>query len=277
MGSGLNTEFIFGVSRGGDELVPEAAVFYAHWIGTVPWLWLGAGLTRDAAPGANPGRAFAAPTRTWAFAGLGAGLAGIAGIVVSSGLDAVYNPETTGDPAKIVDRLGEQVPQLIAFHTAFTFCSALLVVFAVGLFRRLAAQAPAGSLIPGVAAGGLGLTAVATLMGSGLNTEFIFGVSRGGDELVPEAAVFYAHWIGTVPWLWLGAGLTGLAVGIAALRHAAAPRWLGWVSVVLGGLTTLFGLSPLQYMAGFVGPVWVTVAALGFAFGDRAVRARTTA
>lgn len=235
------------------------------------------GLTRGTAPGATPARAFATPSRTWAFAGLGAGVAGLAGIVLSLGFDAAYDPAIAGNPEKMVERLGEQVPQLIAFHTAFTFCTALLVVFAVGLFRRLAAQAPAGSLIPGVAAGGLGLTAVATLMGSGLDTEFIFGVSRAGDELVPESGAFYAHWIGTVPWLWLGAGLTGLAVGIAALRHAAAPRWLGWVSVVLGGLTALFGLSPLQYMAGFVGPVWVIVAGLGFAFGDRAVRAHTTA
>lgn len=236
-----------------------------------------AGLTRDAAPGAPQARHHVTPNRSWAFAGVGAGLTGMAGIVASLGFGATYEPGVAGNPEKIVEALGDQVPQLIAFHTAFTFCTVLLVVFAVGLFRRLAAQAPAGSLIPGIAAGGLGLTAVATLMGSGLDTEFIFGVSKGADEMVAEAGVFYSHWIATIPWLWLGAGLTGLAVGIAALRHAAAPRWLGWVSVVLGGLTTLFGLSPLQYMAGFVGPVWVTVAALGFAFGDRAVRTRTTA
>ncbi|MFC6343814.1 hypothetical protein ACFP8W_17645, partial [Nocardioides hankookensis] len=54
-----------------------------------------------------------------------------------------------------------------------------------------------------------------------------------------------------------------------ALRHAAAPTWLGWVGVVLGGVTLLVGLSPLQYMAGFSGPVLVLVLGLGFALGDR--------
>ena len=42
-------------------------------------------------------------------------------------------------------------------------------------------------------------------------------------------------------------------------------------------LLLLFGLSPVQYMAGMVGPVWLVVAGLGFAFGDRASRARVTA
>ena len=41
------------------------------------------------------------------------------------------------------------------------------------------------------------------------------------------------------------------------------------VGALLGGLTLLVGISPLQYMAGFTGPVLVLVMALGFAFGDR--------
>jgi len=41
---------------------------------------------------------------------------------------------------------------------------------------------------------------------------------------------------------------------------------------VLGGITLLFGLSPLQYMAGFTGPVLVLVVGLGFGFGDRRFR-----
>jgi hypothetical protein len=63
--------------------------------------------------------------------------------------------------------------------------------------------------------------------------------------------------------------VTGVAVAVAALRHAAAPRWIGWVAAVLGGITLLFGMSPLEYMAGFTGPVLVMVLGLGFAFGDR--------
>jgi hypothetical protein len=80
---------------------------------------------------------------------------------------------------------------------------------------------------------------------------------------VPETAAFFGHWIGTVPWLWVGAGIAALALGIAGRSFGSVTRWLTWTSLVLGALTTLFGISPLQYMAGMVGPLWLTIAAFG--------------
>ena len=106
------------------------------------------------------------------------------------------------------------------------------------------------------------------LLGSGLDTQFALGLSQT-EAFVPESAAFYTDWVATIPWLWVGAGLSALALGFAAVRHAAAPRWLGVVSLVLGGITVLAGISPLQYLAGMSGPVWLLVAALGFAVGDR--------
>ncbi|WP_448059935.1 hypothetical protein [Cellulomonas hominis] len=81
----------------------------------------------------------------------------------------------------------------------------------------------------------------------------------------------YAGRTGTTILFHTATVLSALAVlvAVAALRHGAAPRWIGAVSAVLGGLTLLAGLSPLQYMAGFVGAVWLVVVALGFALGDR--------
>ena len=172
----------------------------------------------------------------------------------------ISNPERT-----VKDSTGT----LVVFHTFTMIACVTLVVFAAGLRRRLSTQTRAGSILPEVAAGGLMLAAVAGLMGSALDTEFIFGVNAPQGELVPEVGAMYGHWVGTVPWLWVGAGLAGVAVAIAALKQSAAPRWIGWVGAVLGGLTLLVGVSPLQYMAGFTGPVLVFVMALGFAFGDR--------
>ena len=65
------------------------------------------------------------------------------------------------------------------------------------------------------------------------------------------------------------AGLTAVAVARAALGHGAYARWLGWTSAVLGGLTLLFGISPLQYMAGMTGPLWLTVAAVALLVSRR--------
>lgn len=207
--------------------------------------------------------------RGWAKAGALAGLSGIAAIGASLSVSAVYEEENLGNAEKIVAALKDATPNLLAFHTFTMAAVVLILVFAAGLRRRLSEQTVAGSLLPDIAAAGLMLTAVAGLMGTALDTEFIFGVNAPEGELVPEAGAFFGHWVGTVPWLWVGAGLTGVAIAVAALKQAAAPRWIGWVGAVLGGLTLLVGVSPLQYMAGFTGPILILVVGLGFAFGDR--------
>jgi hypothetical protein len=202
------------------------------------------------------------PGRGWVIAGLGAGVLGIAGGIASGMVNAVYDPDVSGDPAAIVDRLSEQVPQILVFHTATMLSCVLLVLFAVGLHRQLRGRTAPDSLVPGVAVAGLGLVAVAQLIGAGLTTEFAFALLDDPDLVLPESAAFFNHWIGTIPWLWGGAGLTGLALFRAA-RQGAYASWLGWTSLVLGGLTALFLISPLQYMAGMTGPVWLVVASLG--------------
>ena len=198
----------------------------------------------------------------WAWAGVGAGLAGITCIVGSSMAGAVYDDDVAGNAPAIMDRLAEQTGAIMLMHTGAMVSAVLLLVFAAGLRRRLAAATPAGSLLPQVALSGLLLVSVAQLMGSALTTEFVFGVKQP-ETLVPEAAAFFGHWIGTVPWLWVGAGVAALALGLAGRSFGVVAPWLVWTSLVLGGLTTLLGISPLQYMAGITGPLWLTIAAVG--------------
>lgn len=207
--------------------------------------------------------------RGWAVAGLVAGAAGLGGIQASMMSDGVYQPQLAGDAEGIVEVMATQVPQLLAFHLATMLAVVLLPVVAAGLHRRLRASLPEDSLLPVVAGAGLGLVAVAGLMGTALNTEFIFALGEP-DVAVAETLVMYGHWVGTVAWLWVGAGISGVALAAAAFRYRAVPRWIGVVGLVLGGLTLLLGISPLQYMAGFVGPVWLLVTSLGFLLGDRA-------
>lgn len=118
-----------------------------------------------------------------------------------------------------------------------------------------------------VAAIGLVITSAILILGAGLNTEFIFGLATPG--MIPATDVsMYSHRVATISWLWVAAGASAVALGLASFK-GAAPRWIGVVSLVLGALTVLLGVSPLQYMAGFVGPVWLLVVALGFLPGDR--------
>ncbi len=208
-------------------------------------------------------------TRSWAVCGIAAAVLGLVTIVVSMGL---WDPDLDySDPTAIANRLSDAKGQLIVMHVAMLTGMVGLVIFGLGLARRLGGALPSGSLIGGVAASGIGLTAVANLIGSGLDTEFLFA-AEVVEKDVPETIAFYNHWIATIPWLWVGAGLAGVAIAVAALKHHAAPRWIGIVGATLGGLTLLVGISPLQYMAGFVGPIWLLVTAIGFAVGDKAYR-----
>jgi hypothetical protein len=205
--------------------------------------------------------------RGWAVAGLLCGLAAIASMQLSMSAGPVYDPANPPTPEWIAEQLAPKVPLLIGFHVDTTAAALLLMVFTAGLKRRLDAQAPADSLLPNVAAIGLIITSTIMIMGTGLNTEFIFGLSTPG--MIPATDVsIYSHWVATISWLWVAAGVSAIALGLAALK-GAAPRWIGLVSLVLGALTALLGISPLQYLAGFVGPIWLLVIAVGFTFGDR--------
>jgi hypothetical protein len=210
------------------------------------------------------------PSRLWAVAGIGAALAGAATIVTSSAVDIVYRDEFAGTTDGVAAELSDKSPVLFAFHSITALGAVLMIVFGAGLFRRLRATA-GDSLAPVVALVGLAGTAVVSILGSGLDTEFMMPGPESEPAYADSSAAIYNHWIGTIPWLWTLAGLAGLAV-FAVSRARGVPRWLGFVGVVLGGLTVALGVSPLEYMSGVTGVLWLLVTAIGFTVGDRASR-----
>lgn len=209
-------------------------------------------------------------SRSWAVAGIVAGLAGLGTMASSMGIDAVYDPDLVGNTAAMAEKIETQTGSILAMHLFAGVGAVTMLVFAAGLFRRLRARIGDG-IAATVAFTGLVGTSVVTVMGSGLDTEFLFGFWDDEAVVDPSNAVFYGHWVATIPWVWVLAGLAGVAL-FSAFRSGAVPRWIGLVGLVLGGLTLLLGLSPLQYMAGMTGPVWLLVTAVGFTVGDRAFR-----
>lgn len=166
-------------------------------------------------------------------------------------------------PEFLTESLMSQVPLLIAFHILALVSAMLLVVFVTGLQRRLRSALPQDSLVPTVALSGILLVVVAQVLGSGLDTEFLFGA---GDPSVtlPSDIGLYSHWIATIPWLWIGAGIAAVAVAVAR-RARAVSAWFGVVSGILGALTVLIAASPLQYLAAVPGMLWVLIASIVFA------------
>jgi hypothetical protein len=211
--------------------------------------------------------------RSWALAGIGSALLGAGTIVTTSMVDTVYTAEFEGTTTGIAADLQDKAPVMFAFHSIAMTGAVLMIVFAAGLFRRLRAAMP-DSIAPTVAFAGLAGTAVVSVMGAGLDTEYMMAFAQG-DGIVDDAnAAMYNHWIGTIPWLWVLAGLAGLAL-FSAARQGVVPRWIGRVGLVLGGLTVVLGISPLEYMSGVTGVLWLLTTALGFTLGDRRYRTST--
>jgi len=207
--------------------------------------------------------------RGWTLAGLGAGVAGAATIVLSSSIDVVYRPQFEDSTHGVATALQDKAPLMFAFHSVTALGAVLMVVFAAGLHRRLR-TVMGDSIVPVVAAAGLVGTAVVSVLGSGLDTEFMMPLAQGAG-IDDNTGALYNHWIGTIPWLWTLAGLAGLALYVASRRGAVA-RWVGRVGLVLGGLTVLLGISPLEYLSGATGVLWLLATSVGLTFGDRAFR-----
>ena len=212
------------------------------------------------------------PTRSrlWSIAGIGAGLAGLGILATTTMVNGVYDQDLAGHPEEIADKIAGQTGAMFAFHSIAVIGALLLVVFGAGLYARLRAVA-ADSAAPVIALAGLVGTAVVVILGSGLDTEFMMSLSFDDDSVDVYNTALYNHWIGTIPWVWVLAGLAGLAT-YAVSRRGGVPRWIGRVGLVLGGLTVLLGISPLEYMAGLTGALMVLVTAVGFTVGDKQYR-----
>ena len=212
-------------------------------------------------------------SRSWALAGVGSALLGAATIVTSTMVDTVYLEKYQGTTTGMAADLQDKAPVMFAFHSIAMAGAMLMVVFAAGLFRRLRTAMP-DSIAPSIAFAGLAGTAVVSVLGAGLDTEYMMAFAQDGGLVDDANAAMYNHWIGTIPWLWVLAGLAGLAL-FSASRQGVVPRWIGRVGLVLGGLTVLLGVSPLEYMSGVTGVLWLLATALGFTLGDRQHRAAT--
>ena len=95
----------------------------------------------------QPEPSSAGASRGWAVAGIGAGAAGIATIVLSSSVDVVYRSEFEDTTTGVAAALQDKAPFMFAFHSVTALGAVLMVVFAAGLYRRLRAGMP-DSIVP---------------------------------------------------------------------------------------------------------------------------------
>ena len=185
--------------------------------------------------------------RGWAYAGL---LGGIGSFVFFLGPASMLSPSTDSysDNAKVLAELDGKAGWVWAFQTLGVALAMLLVIFALGLRRRLAGQEPAGSLVPDLAGLGLILMAIMTLVGTGISTE-MFHALRHTDDVDPDTVSSHLAIYNTLAWVWAGGILTTGAMAIAGLRHGSVSRRFGRFAAVMTVLVGLTQVLPFQYLA----------------------------
>lgn len=213
------------------------------------------------------------PRRAWALTGAAGGLIGLIGIFAAATLTAP-GEKFRGDNEAYVAAIADGTGYVWAHQAVCSIVIVCLAVFAAGLRRHLGAQEPADSLVPTLAATGIGLVLVGLLIGGGISTELFFSLGAAeeydADVIAPQLTIF-----ATMAWLWGGIGLTAGAVAVGGLRHGSVSRWFAVFSAVMALLVAATQLAPVQYIALVPGGIWVIVAGLTLALaGPRPIAGR---
>ena len=149
------------------------------------------------------------------------------------------------------DNEGEQfAASLLGFYSAvfLIFFSSVLW----GVLRR--APGATGRLASIALAGGV-LTALGITIFAGLS----FTLADVSEDLEPSAAQAINALSGEL-FFPVAAGVVALTIGsgLAILRGAALPRWLGWAAIVIGVVTA----TPAGFFAFLAALVWIAVTSI---------------
>ncbi len=184
-------------------------------------------------------------------------LTGVAFIVLLiAGLMVGGEPPTATEdsPADIVSFWVDNESSVIA-GTVLVMLAALSLVFFGGYLRKvLRSPEGDGGMLPTVVVVGTTIMAVGTAIDATITVALVTAA-----EEIDEAAVqaLQALWDNDFLPIALGIFVFLLATGLAIVRHAGLPAWLGWIAIALVVLYIAAAASDVE-------PIWI-VASLGSA------------
>jgi hypothetical protein len=132
----------------------------------------------------------------------------------------------------------------------------VVFLFFAGWVRKVLrdAEGPGGTLSAVSFAG-----AIVFVTGAAIGATINLALADLSDDLDPVAlqAINGISWDYFIPFA-VGMSAFLLATGISAVRHAALPKWLGWIAIVLGVAT----YTPAGFFALLAGLAWILVASI---------------
>jgi hypothetical protein len=191
----------------------------------------------------------------------------VVGAVITGGSET---PKASASAAKVVAYYSEHHSEVETGGILFSLAFLVLVLFAGALrsyLRRTAAAEGLGAL---VLAGAIMMT-IAALAATGVE----YGLAHNLHDFTPEAAKTLNFISNELFFPVLAGGfIFGVSAGIAILRGAALPKWIGWVAIVIGILTLI---PPTSFPALFAFLIWsVIVSVLMYLRSDGSVGAINT-
>lgn len=166
------------------------------------------------------------------------------------------SPGTNQPPAKIVAYYATHESEVKTSAILFALAFLVLVLFAASL-RAYFRRTPAAEGVSALVLAGAVLSAAGALITSGVE----FGLANEIHHLGPEAAQtlnFITEEVAFLPVIG-GAFLLALGSGLAILRGAPLPRWLGWVAIVLG-IAALVPPASFPSLLGFA--IWSVIVSI---------------
>jgi hypothetical protein len=177
-------------------------------------------------------------------------------LVVIGILTGSESPGTDKPPARIVAYYLTHESEVKTSALLFALGFLVLVLFATSL-RSYLRQTPAAEGLSAMVLAGAVLMAAGALFSSGVE----FGLANEIHHLGPQSVQtlnFVTEEAAFLPIIG-GAFLLALGSGLAILRGAPLPKWLGWVAIVLG-IAALIPPASFPSLLGFT--IWTTIVSI---------------
>jgi hypothetical protein len=164
-------------------------------------------------------------------------------------------PKASASPAQVVVRYAKHRSEIETSAILFALAFLVLVLFAGSLRSYLRRAAAAEGFSALVLAGAI-LMAAGALSISGVE----YGIAHNLGNLTPEMTKTLNFVANELFLPLIGGGFVfGVGAGIAIVRGAALPNWLGWVAIVIGICALI---PPVSFPSLLAFLLWTVVTAI---------------